>query len=184
MNDLDMLRIAKRARRDCALRVPYEFQEHVLSVRIELSMKLICAAGKASTWKRAIRLSLPILTHPLNAERASESLDDIVRHEIAHVLTPGDGHGQAWWWCYRHLGGRSHSRFHDLVVPKPRGGIWCPGCGRRVAACNPRDASRLAFRLVSECCERTCRERPPAPTQLLLFPWRTASNDIERGGVL
>ena len=182
MNDLDMLRIAKQTRRDCALRVPYEFQEFVQSVRIELSKRLLCAAGKASARKRSIRLSLWIFTHPGNAGRAAEALDDVVRHEIAHLLTPSEGHGPTWWRCYRHLGGRSENRFHNLVVPKPRGGIWCPGCARRVAACDPRRAVWLSLQVVSECCELPCQANPPTPTQLPLFPLSTVGGDIEGGG--
>ncbi len=170
MNVAEMMPVAKQTRLDCAGRVPPEYRESILKVRIELSMRLRSAAGKASPLIRSIRLSIPIFTHPRNAERAAESLDDAVRHEIAHVLTPGDGHGRAWWLCYRHFGGRSQSRFHDLVTPKPRAGIWCPGCGSRVASCRRRDAFWVSLQTVSECCELRCRPKPPTPTQLQLFP--------------
>lgn len=183
MNDLEMLRIAKQTRRECALRVPYELQEFVLSVRIELSKRLLYAAGKAFARHRSIRLSLWIFTHPRNAHRAADALDDTVRHEIAHVLNPCDGHGEAWWRSYRHLGGKRNSRFHNLVVPKPRGWILCPGCGSRVAACEPQVIPWLSSELVSACCELRCWPRRPVPTQGLLFSPPSAGRDIERGAV-
>ena len=176
MNTVDMLRIAREVRGDCAMRVSSEFRDLVLGTQIDLSCKLKDAAGRAISPWRMIQLSVPVFTHPGNAARAEEELDDTVRHEIAHILTPGDGHESMWWWVYRALGGCHDTRFHYLATPRPPGTIWCTGCGSRVASCGKSSANWVADMVVSGCCGVRCCSRRPGPTQDIL-PFKDEPTD-------
>ncbi|MEX2540753.1 MAG: SprT-like domain-containing protein [Trueperaceae bacterium] len=57
---------------------------------------------------------------------------DVVLHEIAHALTPGDGHGRVFKRKARELGcsGSSCISGSSVVSSPPRFILECPHCGR------------------------------------------------------
>jgi predicted SprT family Zn-dependent metalloprotease len=56
--------------------------------------------GRCTYSKRLIELSLPIIRH---AEE--DDVINVILHEIAHALCPGDGHGKLWRKTFISLGG-------------------------------------------------------------------------------
>lgn len=61
-----------------------------------------------------------------------EIVRDVILHEIAHALTPGDGHGRLFKRKARELGcsGASCVPGSQVVAPPPRFILECPHCGR------------------------------------------------------
>jgi len=87
----------------------------------------LCAAGWKFRWDRATRrfgschhtrrtisLSLPLVR--LNSE---SQVRDTMLHEIAHALTPGDGHGRRWKDKCRQIGARPVRCFTQVEVILP-----------------------------------------------------------------
>jgi predicted SprT family Zn-dependent metalloprotease len=114
-------------------------------VHFAVSARMTRAAGNARPRTGEIRISLPYFEDPENFDSA---LDNVITHEIAHILSPPTrspgsrkfvSHGAAWKAMHRRLGG-SGDRCHtlDLAVGyerkaqrrAPRTGVECPcGCG-------------------------------------------------------
>jgi predicted SprT family Zn-dependent metalloprotease len=89
-------------------------------------------AGYCSYANKTINLSKTLM-----AARTYEGTMDTIRHEIAHALTRGDGHGSRWQTKFKELGGNGERLWtgDTLVKPEAVQGIYegtCPGCGRKV----------------------------------------------------
>ena len=85
--------------------------------------------GCCNFTRRTISLSRPLTL--LNHE---PEVRDTILHEIAHALTPRDGHGAAWKAMCVRLGARPQRCFHshEVVTPPRRPAslqIGCPSCG-------------------------------------------------------
>jgi predicted SprT family Zn-dependent metalloprotease len=79
--------------------------------------------------KKQISLSRPLVL--LNSE---EEVRDTILHEIAHALTPRDGHGAKWKAVCRQIGARPVRCFQadEVITPARRPARWrigCPSCG-------------------------------------------------------
>jgi len=59
----------------------------------------------------------------------SEEIRQVMLHEIAHALTPGDGHGRAWKAKARELGYTGERCAKTTVAPKGSWTAVCPKCG-------------------------------------------------------
>lgn len=83
-------------------------------------------AGQCNYTQKKIVLSLELTA--LNTE--SEVKDTII-HEIAHALTPGDGHGKKWKEKCIELGCRPEQYFNDTqkVTSFSRYTAVCENCG-------------------------------------------------------
>jgi len=57
---------------------------------------------------------------------------DTILHEIAHALTPGDGHGELWKAKCREIGARPDQYYRPDLVKMPEGRFQasCPSCRR------------------------------------------------------
>jgi predicted SprT family Zn-dependent metalloprotease len=104
------------------------------AAHFELNGRLTSTAGRAySKGRRAglVQISVRIFAHPDNAHRAEKELRDTVRHELAHLATPGHGHDRLWERVARSYGD-SGDRCHDLAVAAPRiyhtFRLSCTGC--------------------------------------------------------
>src|SRR5262245_50285167 len=80
--------------------------------------------GSCCHVRKTITLSA-YLTH-LNDD---EEVCDTILHEIAHALTPGDGHGPRWRAVCRQIGAKPERTFHEGAVRIPKTGLRI-GCGR------------------------------------------------------
>jgi predicted SprT family Zn-dependent metalloprotease len=85
--------------------------------------------GKCSTRRKLISLSRPLTL--LNSE---DEVRDTILHEIAHALTPDDGHGKRWKAMCNQIGARPVRCYTDaMVISPPRRvapyQIGCPSCG-------------------------------------------------------
>jgi len=70
--------------------------------------------GSCSPSRKRISLSLPLTT--LNDE---PQVRDTILHEIAHALTPGDGHGERWRAACARIGAKPARCFHEHEVAMP-----------------------------------------------------------------
>ena len=85
--------------------------------------------GSCRPAERAITLSAPLTA--LNPEA---EVRDTLLHEIAHALTPGDGHGPRWKAACRRVGAKPVRCYRETDVvapPRPpaRWQVGCPACG-------------------------------------------------------
>jgi len=74
------------------------------------------------------------LSRPLTMLNTEEQVRDTLLHEIAHALTPGDGHGVRWKQKCRQIGARPVRCYgDDAVVSPPRSAaryrLGCLACG-------------------------------------------------------
>jgi predicted SprT family Zn-dependent metalloprotease len=81
------------------------------------------AAGKAIT-----------LSRPLTLLNTIDQVRDTILHEIAHALTPGDGHGPRWRAMCAKIGASPKRCYDDRTVVSPprrpaRYRYGCRGCG-------------------------------------------------------
>lgn len=104
------------------------------------------------------------LSAPLTRLNDAALITDTLLHEIAHALTPGDGHGPRWRATAARLGAtpRATVASDRVAAPPSRYTLHCDGCG----ACVPR-ARRPRRRLVCRrCFERHQRGQGPRPEPL------------------
>jgi predicted SprT family Zn-dependent metalloprotease len=81
-----------------------------------------------------ITRQLITLSRPLAMLNGVEQVTDTLLHEIAHALTPGDGHGAKWKAACRRLGAKPVRCYgDDAVVSPPRAmakyRVGCLACG-------------------------------------------------------
>ncbi len=76
------------------------------------------------------RITLSAALTRLNDEAV---VRDTILHEIAHALTPGDGHGARWRAACRRLGARPERLVpaSDVVLPEAPHALVCDHCGSR-----------------------------------------------------
>jgi predicted SprT family Zn-dependent metalloprotease len=81
--------------------------------------------GSCRSRDKAITLSRPLTL--LNGE---EQVRDTILHEIAHALTPDDGHGPAWRAKCREVGAKPERCYgeDDVVAPPRRPAPYRYGC--------------------------------------------------------
>jgi predicted SprT family Zn-dependent metalloprotease len=82
--------------------------------------------GLCSTTRKLISLSAHLVR--LNDE---PEVRDTILHEIAHALTPGDGHGQEWKAACRRIGAKPERTFDEgdgVQVPASRLRVGCERC--------------------------------------------------------
>jgi predicted SprT family Zn-dependent metalloprotease len=71
------------------------------------------------------------LSRPLTLLNPPEQVRDTVLHEIAHALTPGDGHGRRWRAACAAVGANPRRCYTDgeVVSPPRRPAPYRYGCG-------------------------------------------------------
>ncbi len=74
------------------------------------------------------RITLSSVLTRLNDD---EVVRDTILHEIAHALTPGDGHGARWRAACRRIGARPERlvRSDEVVLPPAPHALVCDRCG-------------------------------------------------------
>ncbi len=79
-------------------------------------------------------LKLITLSRPLTLLNPEEQVRDTILHEIAHALTPGNGHGARWRSKCKELGAKPARCYTDATVVSPprqaaRYEFGCRACG-------------------------------------------------------
>jgi predicted SprT family Zn-dependent metalloprotease len=88
-----------------------------------------CRFGCCSVRQKLIRLSAPLTQ--LNSR---EQVTDTILHEIAHALTPGQGHNRLWKQTAAAIGARPERCYSEEEVAGARGRFeyHCPTCNHRL----------------------------------------------------
>ena len=70
------------------------------------------------------------LSRPLTLLNTEVEVRDTILHEIAHALTPGDGHGARWRAACMRLGAKPQRCYRDneVVAPPRRAAAYRYGC--------------------------------------------------------
>jgi predicted SprT family Zn-dependent metalloprotease len=103
--------------------------------------------GCCSIRQKLIRLSAPLTQ--LNSE---EQVKDTILHEIAHALTPGQGHNRVWKQTAATIGARPERCYSEEEVAGVRGRFEyrCPSCKHQLFR-HRRSRHPMAC---SHCCKR------------------------------
>jgi predicted SprT family Zn-dependent metalloprotease len=98
-----------------------------------------------------------------------EQIEDSIRHEIAHALTPGAGHGPAWkLMCIRVGAKPQRCASYEEVKNMPYKFIGkCPNCG----------AEFRAHRRLKNMDKRICSKRVCKATKLYVV-WSTYQKEV------
>jgi len=74
------------------------------------------------------------LSRHLTQLNSRDEVEDTILHEIAHALTPGDHHGQAWKAACIKVGAKPVRCYDNQVTePEPNYRGICPRCGQLVS---------------------------------------------------
>lgn len=139
-------------------------------------------AGSCRYYKKLITLSRHYVA--LNVRDRLDDVIDTILHEIAHALTPGHNHDDAWKAKAEEIGARPERCYDSATVQMPKGKYVarCGGCGkewrrhrpvkrgrcRYCAACGP-DVGRLRYVDVREQeppADQPSPDAPPPPRKL------------------
>lgn len=118
--------------------------------------------GKCSLRKKTIYLSKPLVI--LNDEA---QVTDTILHEIAHALTPGQGHNFKWRAVAKAIGANPNRCYDSKTVVTPEAPYlaYCPTCDREYKRHRvPRDARYCGV------CYKTIMRRVPRRVSLFYRP--------------
>lgn len=115
--------------------------------------------GQCRYTTRTISLSGPLTD--LNDEA---TMRDTILHEIAHALTPGDGHGRAWQAACVSIGAKPQrcAVASEVTLPEAPYVLVCPHCGSET----PRQRRPRRGYVCRPCWEKHTRGQGPRPERL------------------
>lgn len=131
---------------------------------------------------RSKRITLSVHYVSLNVADKPDDVVDTILHEIAHALSPGDGHGEEWKAACVRIGARPERCYDNkrITMPKGKYSACCKGCskvfhrhkqvkrdkGRFIycAKCGP-DTGRLEFRCGPPPTTTSTTPTPPPPPE-------------------
>lgn len=123
--------------------------------RIEANPRLKRALGRCHYRKKLLELSEAFIdANDWHAVR------DVLLHEVAHAMAPGDGHGAQFAKACRMLGvsNRACGRLSDYDGAAPTWATVCTCCGKRTGESFRKRPARSIVRRVSRCCYKPIRQ--------------------------